>query len=133
MPPRIGDIVHLNDALGPGDGKFGIYVRLAPKNFLVTNTDDTGEFDCMPFQKKGRQFPRYDCYIACKNLFTAEDSQIGAKVGQLDDEELKTLSEKIKVSFYLTPYQIKEITAAIGLELKQRESEKSSSNRGNNK
>ena len=106
--------------MGDGNGKFGIYVRLSPRNFLVTNTEDNGTFDCILFSKKGREFPRYDCFIACKNLFCPDDSQVEGKVGELDDDELKTLHTKISTSFYLTPNQINDICGAITAELTKR-------------
>ena len=108
MQYRVGDIVHVSDPFANGDGKdkFMVIVSTAPGEFLAVNTHDHGTYDAIPLQKKGRDFPRHDSFIGCKNILMPNLNQITRRVGELDVEEMNALKVKFQSSLYLSPFQI---------------------------
>ncbi len=122
MPLRVGEIVHIKDPFGNGGGqdKFVVVISVGPDLFFAVNTLNRSWYDCIPLEKKGRAFPRHDSFIGCKNVLTAEPSQITGHVGSLDDDEMRALSEKITLSLFLAPILQRSLEANIKAELELR-------------
>lgn len=124
MPLRVGDIVHITGLLSahPDKGKYCVCITVGPNQFLLVNTENRAMYDCIPFDKKGRDFPRHDSFIGCKNIFTAETEQIESQHGLVDDAELATIRDKIRNSPFIPKVQIDPIVAAIEAEITLRAS-----------
>ena len=124
MAFRVGDILHVTGLpIYPAKGKFCVLIQIAPNRFFLINTENRKEYDCIPLSKKGRNFPKHDSFIGCKNIFHAEDSQVDSKVGKINNEELSALATKVRDSKFIAKIQKDPILKAIEMEFKNRKKE----------
>lgn len=128
MPYRVGDIVHISSLdILPKGGKYCVFVTVGPNQFFLVNTANRAMYDCIPFNKKGRTFPNHDSFIGCKNIFSAEESQIDSSHGKLDDEELQVIHDKVEKSKFISKLKKAPILEAIKKELALRQTPEANS------
>lgn len=127
MSPFVGDIVHVSGLeIYPAKGKFCVLVSVGPNRFLLINTDNRTDYDCIPLFKNGRDFPRHDSFIGCKNIFLGKpETRIDEVCGRLEDSELTNVFNKIQNSKYISRINKQPILDSIAEELMRRESAES--------
>lgn len=126
MSYRVGDIVHVSGLpIVPQKGKYCVLITVGPNQFLLINTENRKMYDCIPLEKKGREFPVYDSFIGCKNVYTALDEQVDRKVGELDNSEVQAVFSKIETSKFIPKIQKGPILAALKAELEARNNKSS--------
>lgn len=121
MSFQVGDIVLVKDlGLANRDKKYAVFIALTPNRLLLVNSENRQDYDCIPFNKNGRQFPEYNCFIGCKHIFTIKDDQVVSQHGQLSVAELTEIANKLAVSKTLSRIDKKTFTDAIAAEIERR-------------
>ena len=116
MSYKVSGIFLIKDisAVNPKKPKYAVCICIDPVSFLLINSENRPMYDCIPILKKrDRPFPEHDSFIACKNLHTADISQLVSSHGKVDSLELQTNRDKIAGSKFLTRLQKVTILSAL--------------------
>jgi hypothetical protein len=97
----------------PPKPKMGVCVCVESRWFFLISSENRKMYDCIALLRDQHPFLKHDSFLSCSRVFTPDNRHMGKKIGQISQEVMQRLYERVEASEILETQKIVKILASL--------------------